>query len=92
MDTTPPTVINCPSVVTETIELGLPGTQVPWTEPIATDASEPPPVVVVRSRNPGDFFPVGETRVTYTFTDSSSNEAFCIFTVVVQTRKSTTIC
>ncbi|KAJ8038330.1 Hyalin [Holothuria leucospilota] len=86
VDKKPPEVVNCPSIVSETVELGEPGASVTWMEPIAVDISQ---VAQTSTKNPGDFFFIGETPVTYVFTDSSSNSAICAFTVMVQTREYT---
>ncbi|XP_071488833.1 hyalin-like [Diadema antillarum] len=83
VDTTPP-VPTCPPDITRTVELGVSGVQVSWTEPTATDISG---VVSIQSRtsNSGDFFFVGTTDVIYTFVDGSQNSASCTFTVTVNT-------
>ncbi|XP_071488839.1 hyalin-like [Diadema antillarum] len=85
-DTTPP-VLTCPDI-TRTVELGVTGTQVIWTEPIAADASGVA-ILVSRSSDPGTFFFVGTTDVTYTFTDGSGNTASCTFRVTVVTEDTT---
>ncbi|KAJ8038333.1 Hyalin [Holothuria leucospilota] len=82
VDTTPPEVVNCPSTVSETVELGEPGASITWMEPSAVDISQ---VAQTSTHNRGDFFLIGETTVTYVFTDSSSNSATCTFTVMVGT-------
>ena len=40
-----------------------------------------------QSHFPGDGFDVGSTVVTYTFADSSDNEASCMFVVTIQEGK-----
>ena len=55
---------------------------VTWTEPTASDDSGMTPTVT-QSHQPGDSFPVGTTRVTYTFTDMAGNQAMCSFTVTI---------
>ena len=52
-----------------------------WTPPSATDNSGA--VTLTSSHNPGDAFDIGTTTVTYTATDSSSNEATSAFDVIV---------
>ena len=84
VDTTVPVVHNCPSNVTSTIELGQSSRAVSWTEPYATDpaglrSSNP----VTKSHYPGHQFYVGTTMISYTFYDSSGNEATCSFGVVL---------
>ena len=53
-----------------------------WTEPTATDDSGVMPIRT-RSHNPGAFFAVGTTPVTYTFRDGAGNSDTCIFDVIV---------
>ena len=55
---------------------------VTWTEPIATDNSGMTPTVT-QTHQPGDRFPVGTTRVTYTFSDIAGNQAMCFFMVTL---------
>ena len=52
-----------------------------WTPPTATDNSGA--VTLTSSHNPGDLFNIGTTTVTYTATDSSSNEVTSSFDVIV---------
>lgn len=81
----PPNIVGCPfNGIQEFIELGLPGSLVFYTEPTATDISGIA-VIANQTHIPGDFFPVGMTVVTYTFTDNSMNTAVCSFTVLVIT-------
>lgn len=84
MDTTPPTIEDCPSLIERVVELGVQGLIVMWTEPSATDVSGMT-MLVDRSHAPGTFFNVGMTQVIYTFTDSSGNEAVCSFLVSITT-------
>ncbi|XP_072018428.1 uncharacterized protein [Amphiura filiformis] len=81
VDTIPPVII-CVNDITETTGLGSPGTIVAWEEPTATDNSG---IVSLssRSRQPGSFFNVGNTDVTYEFVDGSGNSATCTFTINV---------
>ena len=59
------------------------GTTVVFDEPSATDNSG---TVILDSRthSPGDFFPIGNTDVTYVFVDSAGNSASYTFTVNVR--------
>ncbi|XP_041472956.1 hyalin isoform X47 [Lytechinus variegatus] len=82
VDTTPPTITVPSDVITETVELGQPGTNVNYPEPTATDISGTANLVS-RTNQPGDFFPVGQTVVTYTFQDPSGNPASGTVTVIV---------
>ena len=66
----------CPGTIT------LCGAQnVSWTEPTATDNCDTPDMT--SSHSPGDFFDVGTTTVTYTFTDMAGLTATCNFDVVI---------
>lgn len=82
VDTTPPTINNCPTNIEVTVELGTTGTLVSWSEPTATDLSGPVSLTT-RTNAPGSLFPLGITAVTYRFEDSSGNPAVCSFTVTV---------
>ncbi|KAJ8039918.1 Hyalin [Holothuria leucospilota] len=88
VDTTPPTISNCPTDVALDIELGGTGGTVFWLEPTATDISGVA-VLSSRSHTPGSSFPIGATTVTYEFSDASANIAVCAFFVVVNTVNST---
>lgn len=78
-DTTPPTV-KCYNFRSE-VPLNSSGTAVYFKEPEAFDNSS---LVITRSHNPGEFFEVGETMVTYNYSDASGNSADCTFTVTVE--------
>ncbi|XP_072169503.1 uncharacterized protein [Diadema setosum] len=81
VDTIPPTLV-CPNSITDTTFLGnTAGITVTWVEPTVTDISNN--VVVTSNFASGDTFPVGNTVVTYTATDASSNSAQCSFTVTI---------
>ncbi|KAJ8041635.1 Hyalin [Holothuria leucospilota] len=82
-DTTPPTIQNCPTGgVSAIADVNLPGGFATWDTVIATDDSGVAPTVDP-SHNSGDFFTIGNTEVTITFTDGSSNVAVCMFTVTI---------
>lgn len=83
-DVTPPTITGCPGNIAESAPSGASGAIAQWIEPRATDNSGTDPF---RTTNytPGREFPVGTTRVTYTFTDEAGNSAICSFNVVVNT-------
>ena len=55
---------------------------VAWTPPTASDNSNEG-VDITSSHNPGDRFPIGTTRVTYTATDPYGNSATTYFNVVI---------
>ena len=54
---------------------------VTWTVPTATDNTGT--VAVAGSESPGMTYAIGDHQVTYTATDSYSNQAFCTFTISV---------
>ena len=86
VDTRPPTIANCPSDISLTMELGTPGTPVSWTEPTAADPSGVSDIVL-QSHKPGTVFGSGASVVTYVFADASGNLARCTFTVIIRTGK-----
>ena len=85
VDTIAPAV-SCINDVTQTVNSGVGGTTVTWVEPTATDNSGTASLSS-RTATPGQFFAVGTTQVTYTFTDGSGNSASCTFNVIVIERK-----
>ncbi len=85
-DTTPPVVTFCPENIVQDTAIGSTSAIVTWEEPRAMDNSGIPPVVT-RTHESGTRFDVGETRVTYTFTDESSNRNTCSFLVTVRVGK-----
>ncbi|XP_038076283.1 basement membrane-specific heparan sulfate proteoglycan core protein-like isoform X2 [Patiria miniata] len=82
-DVTPPDVVDCPFSVGG---FALPGQNegvATWTEPTASDDSGEP-VRISRTHAPNTRFPIGRSRVTYYFTDTSGNRAECSFIVSIQ--------
>eukprot|EP00057_Strongylocentrotus_purpuratus_P033534 XP_791737.3 PREDICTED: hyalin [Strongylocentrotus purpuratus] len=81
-DMTPPVVV-CPGDFTEYVSPGVTSAEVLYDEPTATDNGGPA-LVLTQSHAPGDTFPFGSTRVSYTFGDRDGNTApDCIFYVFV---------
>ena len=82
---TPAVVISgCPGAIV-TVNTGVGNSscsQVATWDPI-TATSCYNPVTLVASHNSGDTFPVGDTVVTYTFTNTNGNSGTCTFTVRV---------
>lgn len=70
----------CPNNIVTVNDPGVCGTTVSWTAPTATDNCL---VSLTSNKNPGDFFPVGTTVVTYTATDGCGNATSCSFNVTV---------
>ena len=85
VDTTPP-VIACTNNVNTNVNLGQAGTTVSWVEPTATDNSGTANLAS-QTHQPGTFFPLGTTTVTYRFVDASGNSATCSFDVTVTPSK-----
>ena len=80
VDTDAPIVSGCPGSESYPVPCGTQSRSVTWIEPTAFDNSGRQPTIS-RSHQPGQNFPVGISQVTYTFTDSSGNEAQCSFTI-----------
>ncbi|XP_071945838.1 uncharacterized protein [Antedon mediterranea] len=82
IDTYAPDIIGCPLSFISPTGVTEPDGVTTWTEPTATDNSGTVPIRS-RSHAPGSTFDLGETTVTYTFTDFSGNVASCTFTVTI---------
>ena len=82
-----PPVTECPGDIRRTASLGETSLPVTWPNPTATDNSGF--VNVGSTHLPGQFFPIGETRVTYTFQDPSNNVERCSFLIIVEQGKYT---
>ena len=67
---------------TITVPLGTPGRTVDFAEPTTTDNSGTV-TLISRTRASNDFFTVGTTPVTYTFSDPSGNTVSETFNVIV---------
>ncbi|GAA5031541.1 hypothetical protein GCM10011506_20540 [Marivirga lumbricoides] len=79
-DNLPPQITDCPADIN--IQVGNNCTRsVDWDEPYATD--ECGVASFTSSYQPGDEFPLGTTRVTYTARDNAGNESICAFNVTV---------
>lgn len=85
-DTTPPTVIQCPtSDVTAIVELGTGSTVVTYPEPLATDNSQSTMLLQSQTCTSGQSYNVGTTMCVYLFVDPTGNSQACTFNVVVST-------
>ncbi|XP_041484921.1 hyalin-like [Lytechinus variegatus] len=76
-------VVTCPADFTTD------STTVTFTATV-TDNFDPSPTLTYAPLGPGDTFPLGQTTVTVTATDSSSNQGTCSFTVTVVEPTTTT--
>ncbi|XP_070543864.1 polycystin-1-like protein 3 [Ptychodera flava] len=74
--------IECPSDVEVIIGAVKSVETVDWQPPTVTDNSDT--LTVTTNHEPGSDFPVGETMVTYSVVDPSSNHASCSFNITVQ--------
>ncbi len=82
VDPTPPVCTSTPDDITREIGLRDGGATVGYQEPTATDDCGPA-ILQSRSHAPGDFFPSGQTTVSYVFVDGSGNTVTCTFNIFV---------
>ena len=75
-----PVISDCVADFSVSNDISECGSIVSWTPPTFTDNCG---AVMTSSHNPGDFFPVGTTTVTYTVIDETSNVSTCIFDITV---------
>ena len=75
-----PVFSGCLTSFTVNSEIDSCGAVVNYTAPTASDNCF---ASVSSSHNPGQFFPVGDTAVTYIATDNGGNSATCSFTITV---------
>lgn len=78
-DTEAPVITSVPSNISVNNDAGQCGANVSWTAPVITDNCS---ATFTQSHNSGDFFPTGNTTVTYTATDGT-NTTTASFTVTV---------
>ncbi|HYC86744.1 MAG TPA: HYR domain-containing protein [Chryseosolibacter sp.] len=81
-DKTTPQIIGCPQSVTAEADATC-AARVSWTVPSTQDNCE---VTLTSDYKPGDEFPIGVTKVTYTATDKGGNTATCSFDIKVVDR------
>ena len=81
IDTEIPTV-TCPEDIIATNAPGQCGRNVNWSLPALDDNCDVTDISI--SHQPGDFFPVGDTPVTYTLTDAAGNTTECSFIITVR--------
>lgn len=82
LDTISPTVDNLPLNITQPTDGISCGAIVSWTTPSATDNCTLQSFTP--SHNPGDFFDIGTTTVTYTAIDDASNTVVASFEVTIE--------
>ncbi|XP_033626647.1 uncharacterized protein LOC117289582 isoform X15 [Asterias rubens] len=76
-DNSPPLITGCPGNLDLTTT-NPNGDTVTWTPPQATDVNM---FSTSATHQPGQFFSLGTTQVTYTFTDTLALSSTCVFTV-----------
>ena len=81
-DTEVPVISSTPSTQNVNTAPGSPNATVSWTPPTASDNSGAA-VTLTSDYSPGDTFPIGNTAVTYTATDSYGNTDTSSFYVLV---------
>ncbi len=82
--------IACPADIMMDAALDSCGVSVFYAVPQPTDACGNP-LMVSGTSNPGDFFPVGITTVTYTATDSQGAQSTCSFNVTIRDIETITV-
>lgn len=83
-----PEFMGCPSNITDVNTEDECGAAVTWTAPTESDNCS---ATVMSSHDPGDFFDVGTTTVTYTATDPAGNTGVCTFDVTINDTEDPTI-
>lgn len=85
-DTKAPVIV-CPgggkSMVKETSP-GAPGMLITYPLPVASDNEPGATMMIIRGPVSGEFFPIGDTVVTYKVTDAAGLSAECSFTVTIK--------
>jgi len=76
--------ITCPEDILVDNDPGKCGAVVSYQDPVASDNCPDVSIEMTEGLASGEFFPVGETTVTYTATDASGNTSSCSFTVTVR--------
>jgi gliding motility-associated-like protein len=74
--------LTCPDDINTTTDPDTCGAVITWSTPVVSDNC--PGVNLSSDFDSGDFFPTGNTVVTYTATDGSGNTATCSFNVLVE--------
>jgi hypothetical protein len=76
-------VIACPADVVASTDLGICGAEVFFTDAIAIDSCGGVTVTQTMGDPSGSIFPVGDTTIEFTATDTAGNVSTCTFTITV---------
>ena len=76
-----PTIVGVPSDIVQSNDVGSSAAVITWSEPTASDNSGS--VNLTSSHSSGSTFSIGDTIVTYTAVDASSNSVTATFNVTV---------
>ncbi|XP_038074659.1 mucin-3A-like isoform X2 [Patiria miniata] len=82
VDNQPPVVTFCPENINQGTDAGEATAVVTFSQPTATD-NDGLPIIPVGSHPNNSTFDLNDTYVSFTFTDSSDNVAYCNFTITV---------
>ena len=77
-----PSIADIPADILQSTDADSSTAEVTWSEPTASDNSGA--VTLTSSHNPGSNFTIGDTVVTYTAVDDSSNSVTATFTITVE--------
>jgi gliding motility-associated-like protein/uncharacterized repeat protein (TIGR01451 family) len=88
-DNQAPVITGCPPSMTVSNDPGDCGAIVSWTAPSVTDNCGV--ITYTNSHNPGSFFPIGTTSVTYIATDAAGFVTVCQFNITVEDTELPTI-
>ena len=81
-------VVSCPADITQDTDPGVDNAVVSWT--ISATDNSGTATLILESHTSGSPFPIGNTAVSYTFTDPSSNNGLCGFTITINGKNSCT--
>ena len=79
-DNEAPSIADCISDISVNNDINACGAVVNWIPPSFNDNCG---ATITSTHNPGEFFPIGTTTVTYTVVDGSGNASVCIFNITV---------
>ena len=82
--------VACPADIMMDAALDSCGVTVFWNVPVPLDACGNP-IMISGTSNPGDFFPVGITTVTYTATDVQGAQTVCSFDITISDVEAITV-